>query len=170
MSAITDFRAYKKLSGGITPSKSLSIEQLESRAYVWIQMCQLKQRRYVDSICTLETANSRVWDKKNRDQPIEKHFRAVHRTVITILTQMNRPLFIFQAICLQGFPHHLLIYAITPTQYGTFNMRVRCMPLSSRNICDIRQWILMSRFNVGMDTTFRYENRYFILRCTRSLF
>lgn len=128
----------------------VSIQELESRAYTWVQLGQLKQGNYIDSLVTLEAVNSRCdADIVDGTLMFDNHLVAIKRVLVSILTMMNRPLFIFQAICLQGFPHHLLVYLILPTEYGTFNMRVRAFSLGVKGICDIRQWILMCRFNIG---------------------
>ena len=150
INAITGLGLYRLARVNLDADILESIEQLESRAFTWVQLGQLKQEKYVDSLATLEAAtNKGLIESKGGPRKMDEYLAAVKRALLAVITMMNRPLFVFQAICLQGFPHHLLVYVVIPNTWGSFNMRVRSLPLGARGISDIRQWILMCRFNVG---------------------
>lgn len=150
--AIVDFATYRRVATSISDEILIEIEQLESRAYTWVQLGELKRGRHLESLAVLEAINSKdligiVAGTFN----MKEYLTFVNRKVLAVMTMMNRPIFVFQAICLQGFPNHLLKYCIVPMKDEKFTVRVNCTCLDTHGISDIRQWIFMCRHKIGMD-------------------
>lgn len=154
LEAISEFHFYRKQSGGLSDEQMTSLEQLESRAYTWIQLGQIQLGKYISSLATLEASRTTRKATGHDDSlSVIEYFNAIEITVKDIITMMNRPLFVFQTICLQGFSHQLVAYNILPAPEGKFRLRLRCVSLDGLGISDLRQWIMLCRYNIGLSVT-----------------
>jgi hypothetical protein len=117
-----------------------------------VQLGELKRGRHLESLAVLEAISSKgLVDVMEGTFDMDGYLTAISQKVLHILTVMNRPLFVFQGICLQGFPNHLLTYCIMTTKENKFNVRVNCTSMNTYGISDIKQWVFMCRHTIGMD-------------------